>query len=159
MITSLFHKAKDFAKRIFVEDNSAHSIAMGLALGIFIGVLPTFGFQMIPALALSLRFKINKLAAAAGVWVTNPLTVIPIYSFNYWVGANLFPQLSANIGEFKDLLTAGNFDWKVFWNMSYSALLPLCLGSLINASVFSTIIYFLCKLSITTWLRWKKKEK
>lgn len=159
MITSVFHKTKDLAKRIFIEDNSAHSIAMGLALGVFIGILPIFGFQMIPAVALSIRFKINKLASAVGVWVTNPLTVIPIYLFNYWVGASLFPRLSRNIGEFKELLTSGHFDWQVLWNMGYSALLPLCLGSLINAIVSSVIVYFLSKLSINSWNHRRKRKK
>ena len=159
MITSLFQKAKDIAKQIFVEDNSAHSIAMGLALGVFIGMLPIFGFQMIPAVAISIRLNINKLAAAAGVWITNPLTVIPIYLFNYWTGSKLLPSyLSINVDQFKHLLTSEQFNWQTFWNMGYVVLIPLGIGSFINASVLGIVVYFLFKLFIINWHKRMNKK-
>ncbi len=152
-------KIKDFVKRILVEDNSAHSIAMGLAIGVFIGLLPIFGFQMIPVVAISIRFKINKLAAIAGVWVTNPFTFIPIYSFNYWVGQKVMAFRTEDIKTFKNFLTSTNFTWETLSNLGYSTLLPLVVGSLLNGAVFSLIVYLISKFFIIKWHIRNKKIK
>ena len=48
-------------------------IAKGVALGIFIGMTPTFGFQMAIALLFAYLLRENRLAAILGVWVTNPV--------------------------------------------------------------------------------------
>ena len=61
-------------------------IARGLSVGVFAGMYPFFGFQTILAVAIAALLKGNKLAAAAGTWVSNPLTYIPIYAFNFQVG-------------------------------------------------------------------------
>ena len=49
-------------------------IAKGVALGIFIGMTPTFGFQMAIALFFAYLLRENRLAAILGVWITNPVT-------------------------------------------------------------------------------------
>lgn len=64
-------------------------IALGLALGLFLGFTPTMGFQIIPAVFLAALLKWNKIAAALGVQITNPLTAPIIYSFTYSIGAKL----------------------------------------------------------------------
>jgi uncharacterized protein len=64
-------------------------IARGFAVGIFVGFTPTLGAQMLIAVPLAALFKSNKLAAAAGVWITNPITVPFIFGLTYWVGSRL----------------------------------------------------------------------
>jgi uncharacterized protein (DUF2062 family) len=64
-------------------------IARGFALGLFVGMSPTIGVQMLIAVPLAALLKFNKLAAAAGVWVSNPLTVPFIYSLTYLLGARI----------------------------------------------------------------------
>ena len=64
-------------------------IALGFALGIFIGMSPTIGFQTAIAVFFASILKWNKISAAVGVWITNPLTVPFIYGITYLVGANL----------------------------------------------------------------------
>jgi uncharacterized protein len=61
-------------------------IAYGLALGIFIGMTPFMGFHTVMALFLATFFKWNKIAAVAGVFITNPLTAPLIYPITYVVG-------------------------------------------------------------------------
>lgn len=78
-------------------------IALGLALGIFIGMTPSMGIQTAIAVFLAALFKWNKFSAATGVWITNPLTAPFIYSFNYLIGARLLEikrgySLPAEIG-------------------------------------------------------------
>ena len=64
-------------------------IAKGFALGLFVGMSPTIGFQMLIAVPLAALFKLNKLAAVAGVWISNPITAPLIYGTTYLVGAKM----------------------------------------------------------------------
>ena len=62
-------------------------IALGFALGIFIGMTPTMGIQMPIAIFFAAMLKWSKISSAFGVWITNPFTSPFIYSLTYIVGA------------------------------------------------------------------------
>jgi uncharacterized protein (DUF2062 family) len=64
-------------------------IALGFALGIFIGMTPTMGIQMPIAVFIAALFKCSKISAVFGVWITNPITSPFIYGITYIVGAKL----------------------------------------------------------------------
>ncbi|MBI9081983.1 MAG: DUF2062 domain-containing protein [Desulfobacterales bacterium] len=64
-------------------------IALGFALGLFIGMSPTMGFQMAIAVFFAALLKWNKISAAVAVWVTNPFTAPIIYGLTYFVGAKM----------------------------------------------------------------------
>ncbi len=64
-------------------------IALGFGLGLFIGFSPTMGFQMALGIFIAALLKWNKIAAAVGVQVTNPITAPFIYSFTYLIGARV----------------------------------------------------------------------
>lgn len=66
--------------------SSTKAIARGLATGVFAGFFPFFGLQTLIGVALAAIFRGNKLVAAAGTWVSNPLTYVPIYAFNFKIG-------------------------------------------------------------------------
>ncbi len=82
-------------------------IALGFALGVFISMSPTFGFQMIIAVFFASILKWSKVSAAVGVWVSNPFTVPVIYSMTYFVGAK-FMGLKNTI-QFPDELSVASF--------------------------------------------------
>lgn len=71
-------------------------IALGFALGIFIGFSPTVGFQMAIAIFFAALFKWNKVSSAVGVWISNPLTIPFIYGLTYLVGAKIMGIRNAN---------------------------------------------------------------
>jgi uncharacterized protein (DUF2062 family) len=64
-------------------------VALGFALGIFVGMTPTVGVQTPIAIFLAALFKWGKLSAAIGVWISNPLTVPLIYGITYITGAKI----------------------------------------------------------------------
>lgn len=64
-------------------------IARGVAVGAFAGMFPAFGLQTIVSVLIATVVRGNKLAAAAATWVSNPLTYVPIYAFNFRVGRQL----------------------------------------------------------------------
>jgi uncharacterized protein (DUF2062 family) len=66
-----------------------HALALGIALGIFAGMMPIMPFQIALAVTLALLFKGSKLTAALGTWVTNPLNWYFLYYYAYKIGASI----------------------------------------------------------------------
>ena len=64
-----------------------HELALGMAFGIFTGMMPIMPFQMALSVALSLLFKGSKITAALGTWISNPLNWYFLYYFSYKLGA------------------------------------------------------------------------
>ncbi|MGF1538012.1 MAG: DUF2062 domain-containing protein [Elainellaceae cyanobacterium] len=90
-----------FYLRFIRLQSTPKAIARGLAAGVFAGWFPLFGLQTIIGVAIAAAVKGNKLMAAAGTWVSNPFTYVPIYYFNFRVGAWLLSRfgLSAMVPE------------------------------------------------------------
>jgi uncharacterized protein len=81
--------ARQLYDRLIRIRGTPHEIAMGMALGLYIGMTPLMGAHIVIAVFFAMLLKWNKLAAAIGVWVTNPVTALPIYGINYMVGASV----------------------------------------------------------------------
>ena len=81
-------------------------IALGFALGLFIGMSPTMGVQMAIAVFFAALFKWNKISAAVAVWITNPFTAPIIYGLTYYVGAKII-GMSNNISFLSGFDLAG----------------------------------------------------
>lgn len=114
---------------------SPEEIAKGFALGIFIGLTPTFGVQIVLAVFCAMLLGENKLSAALGVWVTNPLTAPFIYAAEYELGRIMLGM---------DLVQLpGEFSLSALRTLSWEVLLPLTLGSLIIGSLGAFAAYLL----------------
>ena len=77
--------------RILRQKSSPHNIALGVALGIFVGFLPIIPFQTVVVLTLAFIFRGNKVAAAICTVISNPFNVIPFYTMLYLVGRVFLP--------------------------------------------------------------------
>ena len=132
--------------------SSPRAIAGGLGLGTFIAFTPTVGVQIILAFVIATMFNMNRPAAMIPVWITNPITVAPIYTFNYWLGSKVWdgPPLSEVSGLFIDIgRTMARLE---FWNikeqffavlhMGREILIPLLLGSMAIGLVAGLMTYF-----------------
>ena len=53
------------------------------------GCFPFFGLQIVLGVALASLVRGNHILAAAGTWISNPLTYVPLYWFNYQLGCML----------------------------------------------------------------------
>lgn len=73
-----------------------HSLALGIALGWFIGLLPFFGFHIPLVLLLGYFLRCHLPAAALGTFITNPLTVPAILVLQYLVGSRICRLCSIN---------------------------------------------------------------
>jgi uncharacterized protein (DUF2062 family) len=103
-------KIKDGLARIRDLPDDPHYVAKGMAIGVFVSMTPTIPFHTVIAVALALIFRASKIAAAIGVWLSNPLTIPIFYFASYQTGSLLFGSLSTCNGSCKsisDLLTLG----------------------------------------------------
>jgi uncharacterized protein (DUF2062 family) len=94
-------------------------IGRGFALGLFVGMSPFLGLHMAIAVFLAALLKWNKIAAATGVWISNPLTAPFLYSATFFTGTRFLglkkgamPPLPMNLTEFVALFgQAPEFFW------------------------------------------------
>ena len=82
-------RLRRLARRVLSQLVSNEAIARGVAIGIFVAIMPIFGMQTLTILLLTTLFRANFLAAYAASCIMNPLTVPPIYLLDYFVGAKL----------------------------------------------------------------------
>ncbi|BBB30090.1 DUF2062 domain-containing protein [Neptunomonas japonica] len=109
------------------------SVAKAFLVGVFCAFLPV-PMQMIIAAVLSLFARSNMPISIGLVWITNPLTIPPIFYFSYVVGTYLLgtPILDMEL-EFS--YKALSHDLSAIW-------WPLITGSLFCGAIFSVIAYF-----------------
>jgi len=77
--------------KLLLGDVTPHSVALGLAIGTLVALLPSFGFSALLALFLIFIFpRINRPAVFVALIIWNPLVQIPIYAASFQLGSYLF---------------------------------------------------------------------
>ncbi|MBF0517688.1 MAG: DUF2062 domain-containing protein, partial [Nitrospirae bacterium] len=82
-------KCKEMFKSLMGQNDSPSRIAVSFGVGTVIGMSPLLGLHTLLGVFISWAFKLNKPATIAGVYVTNPFTIVPIYTFGTWVGRKI----------------------------------------------------------------------
>jgi uncharacterized protein (DUF2062 family) len=80
------HNFWEFIEHAKKLQGDPHYVAMGMAIGVFIGITPTIPFHTVIALALAFVLRGSKPAAAIGVWCANPITIPLFYIASYKAG-------------------------------------------------------------------------
>jgi uncharacterized protein (DUF2062 family) len=151
--------------RLLREKDPPHRIALGLALGIFIGMLPIMGIQMAVVAVCALPFRANIKAGVVGVWISNPITFIPLYYGNYRFGLLFLSSGETDQAAFSSALDAANrWDWGdiggSLWRMfdfGAEILEPLWLGSAILGVLLAVPTYFITRKVVTKGRdRWER---
>ncbi|WP_073559869.1 DUF2062 domain-containing protein [Archangium sp. Cb G35] len=102
--------------RLLRGSGAPGEIAGGMALGLFIAVLPVMGLQLPLALAAAelvrrlTHFQLSRVAAAAGVWLNNPVTAAPVYGLCYLIGRPIAHRLLPAPPQSVATAGAGSFD-------------------------------------------------
>lgn len=104
-------RIKRFVKGLIRIHDSPKRIALGVAIGVFWGILPTFGFAILFSVPTAFVLRANRLSAIAGTFVSNPLTWFFIYPFGYKIGQQILglPPMDFSGGLFRlqNLLNLG----------------------------------------------------
>lgn len=73
-------KVSSFVKKIVALRGSSHQISIGFAIGVFVGIFPTFGLGGFVIVALAGLWKFNIPAAVLATLIGNPLFA-PLWIF------------------------------------------------------------------------------
>lgn len=87
-------------RKLLQLDDTPHSIALGAALGMFITFTPTVGIQVLIVLILSMVVRFNRFAAIVLIYLSNPVTIIPIYYADYVIGLFVQGESGLSLEEF-----------------------------------------------------------
>lgn len=123
------------------------NVAKGIAIGLFCAFLP-MPFEIVPAIFLAVMMGANLPFAVAGIWISNPLTWVPLYTPCYLLGAKILQLQPIALAEIT-LLQAG---------VHYVA---LWLGCLIVGLTISITSHFLVSYLWRSQIeqRWEQRKR
>lgn len=150
--------------RVLHIDDSPERIAGGVFAGILIAYTPLLGLHFLVALLVSMIFRVNKFATLSFIWVSNVVTLIPIYYPSYILGRKILnlinPQPAMTREElldcFKVIFNQLSLNsliepafWQSFWYLFTRIGLELFVGGLILGTIVASLAYKLTVRSIT----------
>ncbi|ORU90348.1 MAG: ATP-binding protein [Cycloclasticus sp. symbiont of Poecilosclerida sp. M] len=112
------------------------SFAGAIAVGLFVAFIP-LPTQMVIAAAAAIVLHVNLPVSVATVWVTNPVTMPPIFFSAYWIGAWILDTPMDTDGflfTFESIMESLSNNWQ-----------PFLLGCFIMGCLCSTIGYALAR--------------
>jgi uncharacterized protein (DUF2062 family) len=133
-------RIRDYIKRFFLIDDSPHKVAGGAALGIFLGIVP--GEGVLATLFLSSLFRLNRLAALAGVGAVNMWTTVLVFPLAAMVGRWIFGVSGDTLKQNFEKTTDAGFRYFFGKAIFFDLTLPLMVGFLIVAGTISLAFYF-----------------
>ncbi len=74
-------RAREFVTLLLTEGRDPRRAAAAVFFGIFIGIVPIYGFQTLAAIGVALLFRLNKPLTVAATFINNPL-LLPVTIFS-----------------------------------------------------------------------------
>ncbi len=165
-VKQYWKRAKDFCVyKVLHADDPPHRLALGIAVGMFVTMTPLIGFQMMITIFLAWLLRANKLVGIPLVWISNPVTFIPIYYPCYRLGCLLLGETVVNekwskLGtEWNELIgdpaTTWGIWWEgltdIWWEGLTDFIAPLCLGCLVVGTVLAILSYYVSLYAIRSY--------
>ena len=128
------------------------SVSGAAFVGLFSAFIPVPS-QMLLAALIAVVTRVNLPIAVALVWITNPITIPPMFYASYRLGAMI---LGIDVAELKLEMT---FDWVFanFWAISEPLLLGAFICGLLSGSLGFTLTHFVWRNRVIR--RWKKRRR
>ncbi len=117
---------------ILKQEGTPAKRARGVAVGIFSGCFPFFGFQSLIGVVLASWLRGDHLLAVAATWISNPFTYLPLYWFNYKVGI-IF------LGGENKLLNFHNITQQQMWDQGWLISSRILFGSFVVGLLLGVI--------------------
>lgn len=127
----------------FLLHLNRRSVAGGVAVGLFVAFLPLPG-QMLLAALLAVLLRVNLVLSVLLVWISNPLTIPPMFYFTYVVGTWLMGSPVVHTA-FEPSLAWLAAEFTRIWQ-------PLVLGSLAVGTLVSLAGYGAVHLLWRIWV-------
>jgi hypothetical protein len=149
------HKSLRFLGTLIHDPNllhlNRHSVSRAMAIGLFWAMIP-MPMQMLAAAICAVPARANLPIAAGLVWLTNPLTMPPVFYCNYKVGAWLMDTpvkampMELSLAWVRQML---NSHWQ-----------PLFLGSFVVGIVIAILGYVATQSYWRWWVgrSWRRRQ-
>ena len=138
-------------RKLLQLDDTPHSIALGAALGMFITFTPTVGIQVLIVLILSMVVRFNRFAAIVLIYLSNPVTIIPIYYADYVIGLFVQGESGLSLEEFgllwdQSVITAGEVGFwgatqVLFKSLGTDVIIPKFIGGGVLGGFVGVVTY------------------
>ena len=141
-----------------------HELALGMACGVFTGMMPIMPFQIALAVTLAILLKGSKITAALGTWVSNPLNWYFIYYYSYKIGVSLL-GLKERKAVFAAIMTAihsGEASMAVVGKIleaGFGFVAAFLLGGLLMGALFAIPSYFIFLYLFRSLRNWRRSKK
>lgn len=166
------HRSLRFMSKRLADPSLWHLNKRSAAGAVFWGLWCAFlpmPLQMLPAAAAAILFRVNLPLSVVLVWVSNPLTMIPLIYVAYFVGSQLLGMPMPNSAEIGQLVTyLGGLVEAMFSGESPAHqdvlsrhIEPLLLGTLVTGCLFASTGYVLMRV-YWRWhvvRAWRKRQQ
>jgi uncharacterized protein (DUF2062 family) len=138
-----------------------HSVAGGVAVGMFSGLVPG-PLQMLTAALLAVPLRVNLPVALATTFYTNPLTIGPLYLLAYLIGrliigGGVVPLTPPPAIEWSQ--PAASFDAFIHWVLSMGT--PLAVGLPVLALILAALGYACVQIGWRAYVMraWRRRRQ
>lgn len=150
------HKSLRFLGRLLHDQNLWHlnrrSVSRAMAAGLFAAFLP-IPAQMLVAACFAIVLRAHIPISAGLVWITNPLTMPPVFYCTYKLGAWLLDTPPRHLPDSITLEWIAS-QFATMWQ-------PFLLGSVVTGLVAGALGYGLTQLYWRWWVgrQWRKRQQ
>jgi len=153
-MTTVAGRWQKFILHLMGKEDPPERIAAAFALGVAISFFtPLTGFHTLIALGLAFLLGLSKVDVVMGTLVVNPWTVVPVISFEGFLGKKILhysPSLAPRL-PWRQILHR-QF-WHTLRGSGWNYLAALTVGSVIVSAVAATATYFLVRGIILRYQR------
>ncbi len=151
---SVARRWRQFVLHLMGKEDPPERIAAAFALGVAISFFtPLTGFHTLIALGLAFLLGLSKVDVVMGTFVVNPWTVVPVITFEEFLGKKILrlsPALAPRL-PWREILH------KRFWHTlrgsGWNYLAALTVGSVVASALAATATYFLVRSIILRYQR------
>ena len=145
------NKIKNYIFDLIKIENDPFKISLSIAIGIFVGLTIPMGFQTFFIIPFIILFRANFILAYAATYISNPITVLPIYYSALKIGEfiiNKFFKMKVMIilNKVQQLINNFSFDNLFFYGKEF--LITFTIGLIIRGIIVTILIFFICYVSI-----------
>jgi len=139
-------KFREAFRQILTVDDTPHRIGLAFGLGLFIAMSALLGFHTILGLIVPQLLKLSKRVCLVGVWVNNPWTIVPLYSFCLWLGL-LLTGTNLNVSG----VDWNNLSFRMLVQDLAHLLLPFVVGTTVVGTGAAVAGYFIIRNAVVKY--------
>ncbi len=157
-----------YAVKLAKQSGTPEFVARGVFIGLFIGLLIPFGFQIMIALPLAFIFKANKITAVGFTFITNNFTIFFIYPFQCFIGSYIiahpisYDHLTSRLKSFLHFAVSSEASIRKSYEelmlLGQEIVIPFFVGGLALGLVAGVLGYF-TSLYLVRQIRGRKERR